>query len=75
MEDIKWLEEVELDAALAAYRSAAPRGLWQALRRLTRLLAPLGVLARGIARISKPSRDVQAILPTLAYLRALTHPR
>lgn len=65
----------ELDAALAAYRSAAPQGLWQALRRLTRLLAPLGVLARGIARISKPSRDVQAILPTLAYLRALTHPR
>ncbi|MFN4155105.1 MAG: serine/threonine protein phosphatase [Paracoccaceae bacterium] len=65
----------ELDAAMNAYRAAAPAGLWRSVARLTRLLAPLGGLARGVARISKPSKDVQAILPTLAYLANVTqHP-
>lgn len=64
-----------LDAAMAAYRSAAPAGLWQAISRLTRWLAPLGALALAIGRISTPSKDVRAIAPTLAYLRAVTqHP-
>lgn len=65
----------ELEAALTAYRSAAPQGLWQALHRLTRLLAPIALLARGVARLAKPSRDVQAIPPTLAYLRDFTRPQ
>ncbi|NEX45997.1 lipopolysaccharide kinase InaA family protein [Pseudotabrizicola algicola] len=65
----------ELDAALAAYRQEAPGGLWPALARLVRLLAPLSLLARGALRLVKPSRDVQAIPPTLAYLRGLTRPR
>ena len=62
----------ELDAALNAYRAAAPVGLWRTVARLTRLLAPLGALARGVARISKPSKDVQAIRPTLTHLAQVT---
>ena len=62
----------ELDAALNAYRAAAPAGLWRAVARLARLLAPLDGLARGVARISKPSKDVQAIPSTLAYLARIT---
>ncbi|MDO8882414.1 MAG: hypothetical protein U0934_14755 [Pseudotabrizicola sp.] len=62
----------ELDAALTAYRSAAPAGLWRAVAQMVRLLSPLGSLAGGVARISKPSKDVQAIPPTLAYLKRIT---
>ncbi|TGD67674.1 serine/threonine protein phosphatase [Tabrizicola sp. WMC-M-20] len=62
----------ELDAALNAYRAAAPAGLWRTVARLVRLMAPLGALARGVARISTPSKDVQAIPPALAYLARVT---
>ena len=62
----------DLDAALGAYRAAAPAGLWRSVARLVRLLAPLDGLARAVARVSKPSKDVQAIPPTLAYLRRVT---
>ncbi|MDO9639454.1 MAG: lipopolysaccharide kinase InaA family protein [Pseudotabrizicola sp.] len=62
----------ELDGALNAYRAAAPAGLWRAVARLVRLLAPLGTLARGVARISKPSKDVQAIPPALTHLAQVT---
>lgn len=62
----------ELYVAIDAYRAAAPAGLWRWVARLTRLLTPLDGLARAVARFSKPSKDVQAIPPTLAWLRRVT---
>ncbi|MDR7123371.1 phosphotransferase [Pseudotabrizicola sp. 4114] len=62
----------ELYAAIDTYRAAAPAGVWRWVARLTRLLAPLDGLARAVIRFSKPSRDVQAIPPALAWLRRAT---
>lgn len=62
----------ELEAALVAYRAAAPRGLWAAVGRWSRWLAPVASVANLLGRWRPLSRDWAAIAPTLAYLQGLT---
>ncbi len=62
-EDRRWLE-----AALAAYAVNAPEGAMGRVARLARGLAPLGWLARGLARLRPQSRELRAAPLTLQRL-------
>jgi hypothetical protein len=62
-EDGRWL-----DAALEAYALNAPEGAMDRVARLAFWLAPLGWLARGLARLKPKSRELRAVGLTLARL-------
>lgn len=62
----------ELEAALSAYRAAAPRGLWSAVGRWTQLLRPLDAIASWVARKRPGSAEVEAVSPAIACLRDAT---
>jgi tRNA A-37 threonylcarbamoyl transferase component Bud32 len=59
-EDSRWL-----DAALAAYAVNAPEGAMDRAARLAFWLAPLGWLARGLARLRPEKRELRAVGLTL----------
>jgi tRNA A-37 threonylcarbamoyl transferase component Bud32 len=63
-EDTRWLE-----AALASYASQAPEGAMARVARLAFWLAPLGWLARALARLGKAGRELRAVPLTLERLR------
>jgi tRNA A-37 threonylcarbamoyl transferase component Bud32 len=62
-EDRRWL-----DAALDAYAANAPEGAMERVGRLASWLAPLGWLARALARARPGSRELRAVGLTLARL-------
>jgi tRNA A-37 threonylcarbamoyl transferase component Bud32 len=64
-EDQRWL-----NTALKAYAVSAPDGAMDRVRRLARVLAPLGWLAAGLARLKPEGRELRAVGLTLRHLRS-----
>jgi hypothetical protein len=65
-DDPRWL-----DAALASYATNAPEQALDRVKRLAGWLAPLGWLARGLARLRPGSRELRAVGLSLDRLRRL----
>lgn len=61
-----------LDAAIHAYRTTAPAGAMQSVRRLALWLSPLASLTAPRRWLSPSAKDLKAMPLTLAYLRNQT---
>jgi tRNA A-37 threonylcarbamoyl transferase component Bud32 len=59
----------ELDAAMTAYRAAAPRGAWGHVRSVGAWLSPLSVLTAPARWLKPRGRALQAFPKMIAYIR------